>query len=395
MRPLFYEKNSQIAVSVAETDGVWSLSTSKTISPEQGYVAVSKNDSLIANREVYVVDSIKAGKGQGNSDDSIYARILKPIFEDLIHIEHHYVATTSAESIAEFASSLPSSPQPKLVIILGGDTSISEFVNGIGGSFNSGLIDLAVIPTGTGNALALSLGIGDVHSALRRLFTSTLSKPLNVYSALLPEGTQKVFRGEFVGNAPKKYYFLVVLSWAFHASLVADSDTEELRQYGNERFKIAAGQNLSRPQKYEGAVLLKSKEKVVKTNGPFSYLIVTPVQEFEPGFRISPRGNVFDSSLYVLTVGYEHEESISGKYLFDVMMEAYDNGKHIDNPRVSYQEVTLDQNIILEGENLLPAYTRRFCVDGAIVSLPENEKATIQIQPEGSQLGDWKLRVLT
>lgn len=113
MRPLFYEKNSQIAVSVAETDGVWTLSTSKTISPEQGYVAVSKNDSLITNREVYVVDSIKAGKGQGNSDDSIYARILKPIFEDLIHIKHHYVATTSAESIAEFASSLPSSTEAR------------------------------------------------------------------------------------------------------------------------------------------------------------------------------------------------------------------------------------------------------------------------------------------
>lgn len=387
MAPLFYETSSQLAVSAENNEGEWSVKIEKAENPEPAFVPVSKEDLAIVKSPLYVLDSVKAGKGQANG---IYSKILRPVFDEVLQLKHKYIPTTSADSITEFAGSLKLD-EKVTVAILGGDTSISEFVNGLAGNPNKGNIDLVVVPTGSGNALALSLGLNDLHTALQKLFTSkdTALEPLNIYLARLPEGTKNLFRGEEISPAPAQFYFLVVFSWAFHASLVADSDTEELRKHGNERFRIAAQNNLHRPQKYEGSVLVGSR----KTDGPFSYLVITPVQNFEPGFRILPKGNVHDLSLYALSIGYEHEEELSGKYLFDIMLEAYDNGKHIENPKVTYQEVPEGKKVVIKGQNLIPQENRRFCVDGAIILLPEKEESTIEVKHEGNKVHDWHVRV--
>lgn len=356
--------------------------------PDASYVAVSKDHLAIAKNHVYVVDSVKAGKGQTNGVDGVYSRVLKPIFQDVLHVDHEYLPTTSAESITEFATSLRLD-KPVTVLILGGDTSISEFVNGLATNPSKGNVDLAVLPTGTGNALALSLGVNDLQTALQKLFTATSPEPLNLYLASLPEGTKILFRGEEVADAPNQFYFLVVFSWAFHASLVADSDTEELRQHGNERFKIAAEKNLGRPQKYDGSVLIG----LSKYDGPFSYLVITPAQNFEPGFNILPRGDIHEESLYIVAIGYEHEENLTGKYLYDIMLEAYDNGKHVENPKVTYKKAETGDVIVLRGQNLLPLENRRFCVDGAIILLPEKAESSVEVKPEGNKIHGWTLRV--
>lgn len=360
----------------------------KSEKPDASYVAVSKDDLAITKNHVYVVDSVKAGKGQTNAVDGVYSKVLKPIFQDVLHVDHEYLPTTSAESITQFATSLRLD-KPVTVIVLGGDTSVSEFVNGLATNPSKGNVDLAVLPTGTGNALALSLGLNNLHTALQKLFTATSPKPLNLYLASLPEGTKILFRGEEVADAPKKFYFLVVFSWAFHASLVADSDTEELRQHGNERFKIAAQKNLGRPQKYDGSVLIG----LTKYDGPFSYLVITPAQNFEPGFKILPKGDIHEESLYIVAVGYEHEENLTGKYLYDVMLEAYDNGKHIENPKVTYKKAEKGDVITLRGQNLLPQENRRFCVDGAIILLPKKDESSVEVKPEGNEVQGWTLSV--
>lgn len=388
MAPLFYETSGQWAVSAENDEGAWSVKIEKSKQPDLSVSAVSRDEVAIANHPVYVIDSVKAGKGQKNTIDGVYSRVIQPVFEKVLQVKHHYIATTSADSITKFAESLQLD-EPVTVAILGGDTSVSEFVNGLAGNPSKGNVNLVVLPTGTGNALALSLGLNDLHKALEKLFTATSPKPLYLYLAALPKDTKILFRGEEVADAPAKFYFLVVFSWAFHASLVADSDTEELRQHGNERFKIAAQNNIGRPQKYDGSVLIGSS----KTEGPFAYLVITPAQSFEPGFKILPKGDIHEQSLYVLSVGYEYEEILTGKYLYDIMIEAYDNGRHVENPKTTYKKAERGDTITIHGQNLLPQENRRFCVDGAIILLPKQAESSVEVKSEGNEVNGWSLNV--
>ncbi|OBA23603.1 hypothetical protein METBIDRAFT_34954 [Metschnikowia bicuspidata var. bicuspidata NRRL YB-4993] len=347
---------------------------------------------LLNQNDVYVLDSTKSGSQLRTKEAGFYGRILQPLFDDLFLVKHKYVATTSSVSIHEFSSTLQSNGRPILMIIIAGDTSISEFVNSLS-KVDMGQIKIFVVPAGTGNSLALSLGIIDERIAVQRLFQydEESTRPLNLYQAKFPLGSYFFKNTDRQQLLPNIVLFVVVASWAFHASLVADSDTEEMRKHGTSRFKVAAHENLKQLQEYRGDVVISDDTgSRITHKGPFAYLVVTPSQKFEPSFQILPKGDIFNSDLYL--VGFQTQNN--GNYILDIMKEVYNDGNHITDQRVFYDKVDKHLRIRL---TLGPNETisrRRFCIDGAIVIVPNNEGDYVTFKNHGSHVNGWNILIV-
>lgn len=367
-----YETSTRTTVTVRETNGTYSLLIQDDADePQDPAVLRIDKRKLFQNRILYILDSIKSGTGNRGAND-VYSGLMSPILHAL-GINYQYIGTEHSLLIHEFAEGLVATEQDITLLLIGGDTSVNEFINSFRGGSN-GRLKLIVVPAGTGNALALSLGINDHLTAFRLLLSDSTNSfvPLNLYQATFPAGSHFLYSDGTRKLVTEPLLFLVVTSWAFHASLVADSDEDELRKAGIERFKIAARQNLEWRQEYFGLVNINndSDETIITHEGPFAYFVVTPAKKFEPIFDILPEGDIRDSSLYA--IGFNTEDS--SEYIMDIMNEVYDGGKHIQNEKVFYDHVDSSLSIVLKIGNNEQVSSRRFCVDGAIVVVPNHEK---------------------
>lgn len=334
----------------------------------------------LEGRKLVVIDSIKSGKGR-NSEQSVYHNVLKELFKEL-GIEHDYISTSTASSISEFASSLKNGVYT--VLFISGDTSVNEFVNALL-EVDHGEVTFGIIPQGTGNSIALSLGSTSPFTSLQR-FYNHIREPtavsLNTYEAQFPSGSHFI-HGDTKGNeidAPLR--FVVVLSWAFHAALVADSDTPELRKHGVNRFRIAAESNLTLNTFYDGSYTIG--EKVY--DGPFAYWLVTATSRFEEKFLILPKGDILARDAYLVL--FKAQDDPSGAYIMKVMEEVYLEGKHVDNPDVSYVHLDSEQDVTLS----IDSSDQRLCLDGAIVKIPQPGKVTVKVLD--NQVKNWKLYII-
>ena len=86
----------------------------------------------------------------------------------------------------------------ELVIAAGGDGTVNEVVNGLlGAAVPTGAVELAVIPLGTGDDFARSLGIRTSRSALR-CFTEGSSRSVDIGRVVYRMGPGRAGRSHFV-----------------------------------------------------------------------------------------------------------------------------------------------------------------------------------------------------
>lgn len=329
-------------------------------------------------RNLTVIDSRSLGAGRLTQEQGdVYFDLLSPLLREM-GVGHVYVATDSARSIAENAASFSSSGT---VVILGGDTSAHEFINALQPLHSESTCEmrLVVVPVGTGNALASSVGLMSPLAAVQRLFLASSCD-------FVPLST---FPVQFPGESIPLQYALVVASWGFHSALVADSDTPELRQaYRSDpsgRFKEAARLNLETLQQtYEGEVSGGAQY------GPrHSYLLFTTVTHLEASFCISPHSHP-PSSKKLHMVAIEPFESIEEQksQLMGIMMKVYDNADHLKDSRVTYTLVDGDVYVDVKDQ---PSGNRRWCIDGKIIVSPVG---SVCIKEPTHICKGWQLKVL-
>lgn len=330
--------------------------------------------------ELVVLHSSTAGAAY-----DAYSSLLKPLLE-YFHIEHTYIPTKSADTIAESAAKLTlnSKDSLKTIVVLGGDTSVHELVNHLPNletsSENSAnaRLRIAVIPTGSGNALATSSGIKTPIDAVRGIFQSTYA-PLSTFSIIFKPNNGPV-------NGP--IYALVVASWGFHASLVADSERLRSKYKDNptERFKEAARRLMQdQKQAYYGEVHSGSSKLYGDTH---SYLLFTPVTQLEPGFVMSPDSKPpGDNKLHMIAIPELEDQE---KELWEIMTEVYDGGKHVTDPRVTYKSISTQ--VIVTVDDREDDDMRRWCIDGSIVVAKPGK---VVLDPPSSVCKGWHLETLS
>lgn len=337
---------------------------------------------------VHIVVSVLSGSCLA---ESFYQKALEPLL-DAIGLQQgaDYTVhrTTSATTVFELTRDIflprANSGAHQRIILLSGDGGVVDVVNGLlSGSRTASFVapSIALVPMGTGNALAHSSGI----TADNTMGLATLARGSPVRLPLLKarfspgarllveEGSKKEALPQTTSESSEPVmYGAVVCSWAMHAGLVADSDTTEYRKYGVERFKMAAKEALypaggSEPHRYRAKIsLLRNKhgQAIWEAVGrqEHAYVLATLVSNLEKTFNISPHTQPLDGHLRLVHFGPMLSDEI-----MRVMGLAYQKGKHVDEPAVDYDDIEGIRIEFMESEDRW----RRVCVDGKIVLVEE------------------------
>lgn len=334
----------------------------------------------------------------------------------------HVHTTTSADSIAAFARSTlwprAAAGQHQTVILLCGDGGLVDLLTtcpalpASSSAFTPPTV--ALLPLGTGNATAMSAHDADDATWGLAAFVRGSPRPLPTFRARCSPGARYVTdegRGrEPIGggddDGAASLTGCVVLSWGLHASLVADSDTEAYRRFSNDRFKMAATELLfpggdgAASHAYHGTISIYKKQQQqqqqqqeTKPNNSSSsdrvaaadphsqkhklngdthmYVLLTFASHLERTFTISPASRPLDGRLRLV-----HFAPVAGARAMEIMMLAYQGGRHVAEPEVDYDAVDGLRIDVDEPDERW----RRICVDGSIVAL--EEKGWVEVWKE-------------
>ncbi|KAL8715692.1 MAG: hypothetical protein Q9225_006309 [Loekoesia sp. 1 TL-2023] len=334
---------------------------------------------------LHVIISVRSGVGEAQQYyDNVLSEALAAV--DLNRENYDVHVTKSEKSIREIVESiiLPRANDgiDQTILLLSGDGGIVDTVNALLlSSRNESYVKptIGLICMGTGNAMANSTGLNrDATRGLRSIFKGFPHSLPTFKANFSPGSVSLTDEGRKTEPLPSEsgcgiVHGVVVCSWALHASLVADSDTTEYRQFGAQRFQMAAKQLMapddgSEPHVYNGKITLyKSDDKGREyteqiSETKTSYIVTTLVSNFEEKLCISPHSKPLDGQLRVLRFG-----DISAADVMRLLGMALQGGGHEKDEMVQYAPINGLRIQIDEADSRW----RRVCVDGKIVRVEE------------------------
>ncbi|OOQ86770.1 hypothetical protein PEBR_19928 [Penicillium brasilianum] len=346
---------------------------------------------------VQVVVSTRSGTGTAKA---VFQDTVEP-FLQYLRLEYRVYETQSAQTILELSRSHflkdACAGIPQTILLLSGDGGLVDLVDVFYKSTKTLQVapDIGLIPCGTGNAMASSLGLrSGPTSGLRALLRGQPS-PVPTFAAsfspgsrlMLDEGRQSVLIDSYPDGPYQTIYGAVVASWGLHAALVADSDTAEYRKFGSERFKMAAKELLhpsdgTSPHRFHGQITLAmsdvqtGKQTLRRlTESEHMYVLASLVPRLEKDFLISPDTEPLGGQLRFLRFG-----PLSGDEAMRLMILAYQGGQHVHDELVTYEEI---EWLRIDFHEDLERW-RRVCIDGKIVAVDEG--GWMEISKESRQL---------
>lgn len=367
---------------------------------------------------IHVVVSILSGTG--GAEDFYKNKVPKLLSKFDLAEERDYTThfTKSIDTVTELTQDLfaPQALDGKhiLIIILSGDGGIVDLVNGLAPHARKpGFVPpfVATLPFGTGNAVAHSSKIASDDTLGCRALCHGTPKTLPIFRVQFSPGSRLLvdearrkeelpksqegrpthptqhssgLRSEQLQVETPELCGAVVCSWGFHAAIVGDSDTAEYRKHGLERFKMAAEEALNPadgkgPHPYTGDVYFSHNGVWSKIpRGQHAYILAAAVSNLEQTFLISPHSKSMDGSLRLVHFG-----PLSGDDIYKIMMQAYAQGKHIENDAVGYVEI---DGLWIDFKETGSASDdgerwRRVCVDGKMVAVEKDGWISLKKDP--------------
>ncbi|EAW12098.1 uncharacterized protein ACLA_060530 [Aspergillus clavatus NRRL 1] len=349
--------------------------------------------------DIHVIISSLSGTGKARR---FFSKILQPLLSDIGLTEYEVHQTQSARSILDLCRTKlivrANLRISQTIILLSGDGGLTDIVGSFHDATNNALVppSIALIPLGTGNAMASSLNL--LSNPAASLTTLVLGRPHPVPTFVtdfspgvqyLEEGHVRVSvhnpsMNESTGHLR---YGAVVASWGVHASLVADSDTPEYRKFGAERFQMAAKEllfpsNGTATHSYHGKLTLlqrntdpdETKRKTVECE-KHMYMLAALVPRLERDFVISPESVPLDGCLRMVHFG-----PIPPEQAMQLMASAYQGGGHVHEREVFYSEMDGFRIDLLEADERW----RRICIDGRIFVIEEG--GWVEVRKESRRL---------
>lgn len=333
---------------------------------------------------VQVVISTRSGTGTAKA---VFHDIVEP-FLQYMGLAYRVFETQSAQTILELSRSHflknACAGIPQTILLLSGDGGLVDLVDVFYKSTKTLQVapDISIIPCGTGNAMASSIGLRSGPASGLQALLWGQPCPVPTFAASFSPGSQLVLDEgrkrapiDHLSDGPHQtIYGAVVASWGLHAALVADSDTADYRKFGSERFRMVAKELLhpadgSSPHRFQGQITMTTsdaqtgeKSERVLQESEHMYVLATLVPRLEKDFLISPSTEPLGGQMRFLRFG-----PLSGDEAMRLMMLAYQGGKHVEDELVTYEEI---ERLRVDFREDLERW-RRVCIDGKIVAVGE------------------------
>jgi diacylglycerol kinase family enzyme len=336
---------------------------------------------------IHVIISVLSGLGQAKS---FFQNVFEPFLSCLGVVNYRVHETKSEQTVLELARSifLPRAIKgiSQTIVLLSGDGGLVDLISVFFSENQAAPIEnpsIALIPLGTGNAMANSVGLLSRRTFGLETLLHGVPRKLPAFVAMFsPEAKYVTNEGrsrEEISNpssddcAPK-IYGAVVASWGMHAALVGNSDTVEYRKFGSDRFKMAARELLfpsdgTETHRYKGTIKLTTRnalvgERCTRTldTTEHMYVLVTLVSMLEKGFTISPESSPLDGRLRLV-----YFASVSPREAMDLMALGYQGGHHVYQDIVTYEEI---ESIRIDFDEVEEKW-RRVCIDGKVITVEQ------------------------
>lgn len=333
----------------------------------------SGNEELnLTYENIIILDSIHSGTGR-NADNDIANNIFIPVL-NVLNFNCKYYKTESPNYISDvFIKDILSSfasGSHITILIISGDTSISELINGIAKSSTSKLekltLNLIPIALGTANALANSIKLACPIDTFKKFIHSKLQAvPLPLYKAVFPSDDSIIF--------------FIIVSLGFHANLLHLTNKPHYQSMGIERFQLAADTILHSYHLSNRVTLTTSRPKhTLISNESFAYFTLIAMPNLEMKYIPSPNSDPTKSQLHVLA----YSDSLNTDTLQSRILQGYHNmtgskyGDLVANQDGTvYNEINNDCeiNVLDIDEVNEPDYKTEICLDGLLFNLTEFE----------------------
>ncbi|HEY8170101.1 MAG TPA: diacylglycerol kinase family protein [Candidatus Limnocylindria bacterium] len=209
------------------------------------------------------------------------------------------------------------------VVAVGGDGTIQEVLNGLASSMGIG--ELGVVPVGTGNDLARSLGLPSDPAEAWTIAIGATTRPLDAARATNGAGDERWFAsaGGIGFDAQVATAMAVRRGWQAGRAGYLLTTLSELRRFENRRVRITIDEE----------VLERSVLFVAIANGEY----------YGGGMRIAPGARFDDGQLDICVVG-----DISRLTALRQLGNLY-RGTHVEHPAVSMHS---GARVTIEGADL-------------------------------------------
>ena len=214
-------------------------------------------------------------------------------------------------------------PECDVICAMGGDGTIHETADGLMQSGKASDLAFSVIPSGTGNAFAQTLGELKPKKAIRKIL----------------EGERLKIDAMEIKQGPKVSYAVNIIGWGMASRVNQISD--QLRILGGIRYNIASLIGIAAMKKKR--LVLRMGDKVINEDA-LLFLALNTVYTGK-GMKMAPDADFSDGLIDIIMF-----KSATKLQVVSIFLKLF-SGKHIFDPRVTYKQVN-SFSLESEGDDL-------------------------------------------
>ena len=220
-------------------------------------------------------------------------------------------------------------PDCDLICAMGGDGTIHETADGLMQSGKASDIAFSVIPSGTGNAFAQTLGELKPKKAMQKIL----------------EGERVKIDAMEIKQGSKISYAVNIIGWGMASRVNQISD--QLRILGGIRYNIASLIGIATMKKKK--LILRMDDEVINEDALF-FLALNTVYTGK-GMKMAPDADFTDGLIDIIMF-----KSATKLQVVNIFLKLF-SGKHIFDPRVTYKQVesfrleSEGDDLNIDGEN--------------------------------------------
>jgi YegS/Rv2252/BmrU family lipid kinase len=238
------------------------------------------------------------------------------------------VVSTKAGHIYELAFSLGKGEYDK-VILVGGDGTFHEFINGMLNRDDGFMIPIGLIPAGTGNSLMHDLKLLDPNDAIDKIIHSKTEK-IDIAKVTFEKGHVFAFN---------------VIGWGLPSTI--NQKAEKLKFFGGQRYNVASLLEIIRHPKWELLLNIDGK----KSQGQYSFFMACNTIHTGKGMKVAPKASLQDGKFDIVLL-----KEASRFKLIKLFSKIF-KGDHIHSDIVEYSqassfslEESVSSKLIIDGQ---------------------------------------------